>query len=124
MAYENVVREKSLSFAKRVIKVYKYLCDDKKEYVISKQLLRSGTSIGANIAETQYASSRKDFVAKLYISLRETSETLYWLELLYSSEYLTSSQYGSLQTDCEELRKLLSSITKTSREKQFLTPNS
>ncbi len=113
---ENAVRDKSVSFAKRVIQVYKYLREEKKEHVMSKQLLRSGTSIGANIAEAQYASSKKDFVAKLYISLRETAETLYWLELLYSSDYLTASQYSSLQSDCEELRKLLSSITKTSRE--------
>ncbi len=122
MEARNAVKDKSLAFAKRVVKAYKYLCEEKKEYVLSKQLLRSGTSIGANIAEAQYGSSRKDFIAKLYISLRESAETLYWLELLYSSEYLTSSEYHSLKSDCEELRRLLSSITKSVREGKI--PNS
>ncbi len=122
MEARNAVKDKSLAFAKRVVKAYKYLCEEKKEYVLSKQLLRSGTSIGANIAEAQYGSSRKDFIAKLYISLRESAETLYWLELLYSSEYLTSSEYHSLKSDCEELRRLLSFITKSVREGKI--PNS
>ena len=80
---------------------------------MSKQLLRSGSSIGANIAEAVYGSSRKDFTAKLYIALKECAETLYWLELLCECEYLTSSIYLSLQSDCEELRKILSASTKT-----------
>ena len=116
MGNENVIKRKSLAFAKRIVHVYRYLCDEKKEYILSKQLLRSGTSIGANIAEAQYGSSRKDFLAKLYISLRECAETLYWLELLHSCDYFTDSEYQSLQTDCEELRRLLASITKSTRD--------
>ena len=108
-------RTKSLAFAKRIVKVYKYLCEEKKEYVLSKQLLRSGTSIGANLAEAQYGSSRKDFLNKTYIALKECAETLYWLELLSSCDYLTPAEYQSLHNDCEELRKILSSITKSVR---------
>ena len=113
---ENEVRCKSLLFARRIVMLYQYLCEEKREYVLSKQLLRSGTSIGANISEAQYASSRKDFLNKLYIALKESAETLYWLELLYSCDYLSSYQ------DCEELRKLLSSITKSIRDGKI--PNS
>ncbi len=116
MAHENIIKNKSLTFAKRIVKVYRYLCDEKKEYVLSRQLLRSGTSIGANIAEAQYAISRKDFLSKLYISLKECAESLYWLELIVSCDYLTPFEYQSLYADCEELRKLLSSITKSLRD--------
>lgn len=116
MENKNVAQNKSLAFAKRIVNVYRYLCEEKKEYVLSKQLLRSGTSIGANIAETQYGSSRKDFLAKLYIALKGCAETLYWLELLYSCDYFSEAEYRSLQSDCEELRKLLSSSTKSIRE--------
>ena len=118
----NEIRCKSLLFAKRIVMLYQYLSEEKKEFVLSKQLLRSGTSIGANIAEAQYASSRKDFLNKLYIALKESAETLYWLELLYSCNYLSSSEYRSLYQDCEELRKLLSSITKSIRDGKI--PNS
>ena len=113
---ENAIQAKSLAFAKRIVRAYQFLHDEKKEYVLSKQLLRSGTSIGANIAEAQYGSSRKDFLNKLYIALKETAETLYWLELLYSCEYFSLEAYQSLFEDCEELRKLLSSITRTTRD--------
>ena len=113
---ENEVQRKSLAFAKRIVFAYQYLCDEKKEFVLSKQLLRSGTSIGANIAEAQYGSSRKDFLNKLYIALKECAETLYWLELLASCGYLAQTEYQSLQQDCDELRKLLSSITKSTRD--------
>ena len=116
---QNDVKAKSLAFAKRIIRAYQYLCEDKKEFVLSKQLLRSGTSIGANIAEAQYASCRKDFLNKFYIALKECAETLYWLELMASCDYLSSSEYQSLHADCEELRKLLSSITKTTRETEL-----
>lgn len=112
---QNEVRTKSLAFAKRIVRAYQYLCEDKKEFVLSKQLLRSGTSIGSNIAESQYGSSRKDFLNKLYIALKECAETLYWLELLASCDYLSDTEYQSLYTDCEELRKMLSAITKTTR---------
>ena len=112
----NEVKGKSLSFAKRIVRAYQYLCEEKKEFILSKQLLRCGTSIGANIAEAQYGSSRKDFLNKLYIALKECAETLYWLELLASCDYLSDTEYRSLQADCEELRKILSAITKTTRD--------
>ena len=112
---QNEIKSKSLAFAKRIVRAYQHLCENKKEFVLSKQLLRCGTSIGANIAEAQYGSSRKDFLNKLYIALKECAETLYWLELLTSCDYLTDSEYQSLYADCDEIRKILSSITKTTR---------
>ena len=113
MSADSVTKQKSLAFAKRIVRLYQYLTSEKKELVMSKQLLRSGTSIGANLAEAVYVSSRKDFTAKLYIALKECAETLYWLELLYECDYLSAPIYTSLRTDCEELRKMLSSSTKT-----------
>ena len=113
MSADSVTKQKSLAFAKRIVRLYQYLTSEKKEFVMSKQLLRSGTSIGANLAEAVYASSRKDFTAKLYIALKECAETPYWLELLYECDYLSAPIYTSLRTDCEELRKMLSSSTKT-----------
>ena len=111
----NEVKEKSLAFAKRVVNAYRYLCEEKNEYVLSKQFLRSGTSIGANITEAQYASSKKDFLNKMYIALKECAETLYWMELLFSCHHFTESEYESLKTDCIELQKLLISITKSTK---------
>ena len=93
------------------------LLQERKEYIISKQITRSGTSIGANISEAQFAISKKDFQAKMYIALKETYETLYWLELLFRTEYLTDTEYESINNDCLELKKILSSITKTTKEK-------
>ena len=119
---DNEVKVKSMAFAKRIVHAYQYLCDEKKEYTLSKQLLRSGTSIGANIAEAQYGCSRKDFLNKSYIALKECAETLYWLELLASCGYFSSEEYASLFNDCEELLKILSSITKTTRDNEI--PNS
>ena len=116
MSSERILMTKSLAFATRIVFAYRYLSEEKKEYVLSKQMLRSGTSIGANIAEAQYGSSRKDFLNKLYIALKECVETLYWLELLYSCDYISRTEYDSLHSDCEELRKLLSSITKSVRD--------
>ncbi len=113
MGVPSVVREKSLRFAVRIVKLYQFLCDEKKEYTLSRQILKSGTSIGANLAEARAAISRKDFLSKLYIALKECSETLYWLELLKETDFLTQEQYLSLYNDCEELRKMLSSATKT-----------
>ena len=110
------LRNKSIAFAKRIVNAYRYLCDSKKEFVLSKQLLRCGTSIGANIAEAQYGSSRRDFSNKLYIALKETAETQYWLRLLYECGLLSEEEYISLDQDCDELRKILSSITRTTRE--------
>lgn len=113
MDNENTVKFKSKKFAVRIVNLYKYLCDDKKEFVLSKQLLRSGTSIGANIAESECAVSKKDFVNKIYIALKECVETIYWLDLLYATDYIEEKAYESIQKDCEELRKMMSSITKT-----------
>jgi four helix bundle protein len=96
---ENVIYRLSKKFALRIIKLYSYLCDEKREFVISKQLYRSATSIGANIAESTYAQSDADFVHKLKISLKEASETKYWLELLFESEILSEEQYDSLIND-------------------------
>lgn len=113
MEYEKTVKYKSKKFSVRIVNLYKYLCDKKNEYVLSKQILRSGTSIGANIAESECAISKKDFLSKIYIALKESAKTLYWLDLLYETEYITDSQYESLYADCEEIKKMLSSTTKT-----------
>ena len=109
-------QHKSKKFAVRIIRLYQYLCSEKREFVLSKQLLRCGTSIGANLAESECAISKKDFLSKIYIALKECSETIYWLELLYETEYLSQTEYESIHSDCEELRKMLSSTTKTVSE--------
>ena len=114
---ESIVFEKSKAFAIRIVKLYKHLCESKNEYVLSKQLLRSGTSIGANIAEAECGFSKKDFLAKMYIAYKECSETKYWLELLFATDYLTQIEYESILSDCTELIKLLTAITKTTRSK-------
>lgn len=116
MENENTVKFKSKNFSIRIVNLYKFLCDTKNEYIMSKQVLRSGTSIGANIAESECAISKKDFTNKIYIALKECSETLYWLELLYETEYISKEQYDSIYSDCLELRKMLTSITKTARK--------
>jgi len=118
MERENTVAYKSKAFAKRIIKLYQFLCDGKKEYTMSKQLLRSGTSIGANIAEAECGISKRDFLAKMYISFKETAETKYWLELLFESDYIDERQYKSINQDCVELQKMLSAITKTVRSEK------
>ena len=116
---DNAVFEKSKAFAVRIVKLYKYLCEEKKEYVLSKQLLRSGTSIGANIAEGVSAQSRPDFYAKMSIAYKEANETAYWLELLSESGYLKCDEaYESIHANCKELVKLLASITKTQKTPQ------
>ena len=120
--FGSFIYNKCLDFAIRITKLYIFLTEEKKENVLSKQILRSGTSIGANLAEAQYGTSKKDFLAKAYISLRETAETMYWLEILKRSNYLTEEQYSSIYKDCEELKKLIMSITK--KPKESLTPNS
>lgn len=108
---------KSKKFAVRIVNVYKYLCNEKSEFVLSKQLLRSGTSIGANIAESECAISEKDFLSKIYIALKECSETIYWLELLYETDYLSQSELESVRSDCIEIKKILSATTKTLKNK-------
>ena len=117
MEQDKTVKYKSKRFAVRVVNLYKYLSNEKKEFVLSKQILRSGTSIGANIAESECAISEKDFLSKIYIALKECAETLYWLDLLAETAYLKQDEYQSLYVDCEEIRKMLSSTTKTMTSK-------
>ena len=113
---DNIIQIKSKAFAIRIIRLYRYLIETKKEYVLSKQLLRSGTSIGANICEALCGVSKKDFLSKMHISFKECVETQYWLDLLAETDYLSKNEYDSISSDCEELRKLLSSITKSTNE--------
>jgi len=113
MENEKTVQFKSKRFSVRIIKLYKHLCENYREYDLFKQILRCGTSIGANIAEAECGISRKDFLAKIYIALKECMETIYWLDLLFETEYLKEQEYNSIKNDCDELRKMLSSITKT-----------
>ena len=112
---ENIVSEKSMKLAVRVVRLYQYLSEEKKECILSKQMLRSGTSIGANIKEALQGQSKKDFTAKMSISLKEANETEYWLELLYETNKLSKEQFESIYNDCTEVSKLLTSIVKTSR---------
>ena len=113
---ENVIVEKSKAFALRIIKLYKYLDANHRIGVIATQLLKSGTSIAANVKEAIRAQSKADFYSKLNISLKEASETEYWLELLYESEYITKEQFESIQRDCQEILKILTAITKTQKK--------
>ena len=112
----NAIQEKSFRFAVRIVKLCRYLQSDHKEFVLSKQLLRSGTSIGANISESQQAQSRPDFINKLNIALKEACETNYWLRLLRETDFLTDEAFQSIITDCRELERLLTAIIKTSKE--------
>ncbi len=114
-ATDNVVKEKSFAFAVRVVNLYKYLVSEKKEFVLSKQLLRSGTAIGALIREAEQAESKADFVHKLAIALKEANETEYWLLLLHTTDYLTLKEKESMASDNTELIKLLTSIINTTR---------
>jgi four helix bundle protein len=113
---KNILTEKSFSFAIRIVKLYQFLNETKKEYVLSKQILRSGTSIWANIRESRNAESDMDFIHKLWISQKETDETLYWIELLYQTEYITEEQYLSMHTDAEELLKIIRSTILTKKK--------
>ena len=112
---ENVIRDKSKTFALRIIKLYQYCCAEKKEYVLSKQILRSGTSIGANVREGDRAQSKAEFIAKMNIALKEADETLYWLELLHESGYLEAPLFQSMAADCDELIRLLVTIIKNAK---------
>lgn len=113
---ESVLREKSYQFALRIVKLYRFIAAEKKEFVLSKQILRSGTSIGANIEEGNQAQSKTDFVHKLSIAQKEAAETHYWLRLLRDSELLTSKQAESLLADCEEIQRLLTASIKTAKQ--------
>jgi four helix bundle protein len=118
MSEKNITLNKSFEFAVRVVNLYRYLCEQQKEYIISKQVLRSGTSIGANVNEASAAQSKKDFIAKMSIASKEARETKYWIDLLIATNYLSSSErhIKSLVADIEELIKLLTSIVKTSQQ--------
>ena len=115
---ESIVANKSRQFAVRIIRLGQYLQTEKKEFILSNQIIRSGTSIGANIVEALKAISQKEFLQKMYIAFKECNETMYWLDLLYATDYLSEQQFQSLNNDCAELQKILSSITKTTKKNQ------
>ena len=117
MSQDSVILNKSLKFAARIVKLYQYLCKEKRETIISKQIIRSGTSIGANANEAIYGVSKAEFIAKLQISLKETAETEYWLKLLVMSEYLSEAEGQSLIDDCLEIKRILVASLKTAKEK-------
>ena len=124
---ESILREKCKVFAIRIIKLYKFLTEDKKEFVMSKQILRSGTSIGANFAEAIYGVSEADFLNKLAIAQKEASETIYWLDLLHETDFITQNQFDSLHTDADELLRLLAASIITIKKKKnssLITHNS
>ena len=118
MPYDNPLLEKSIKFASRIVKLYQYLLKEKHESIISKQIIRSGTSIGANANEAIYGISKADFIAKLQISLKETAETEYWLRLLVLSEYITEAEGSSLINDCLEIKRILISSLNTAKQKK------
>ena len=113
---KSIVGEKSFLFAIRVVKLYKILCNERKEYVLGKQLIRSGTSVGANVREALNAESNADFIHKLSVAQKECGETLYWLELLKSTDYLNENEFLSLHQDAKELQKIIRSIILTKKQ--------
>jgi len=112
---ENLIKYKSFKFAIRVVKLYQFLVSDKKEYVLSKQLLRSGTSVGAMVREAEHSESKADFIHKMAIAQKEINESIYWLELLKETNYLSNEQYTSINIDAVEVIKMLTSIIKTTK---------
>ena len=110
---DSTISKKSYAFAVRIVKLCKFLKNDKKEFIMSRQLLKAGTSIGANVAEAKHAQSRPDFLTKMNIALKEAAETDYWLRLLHETEYLTEQEYQSIYADCDEIESILASIVKT-----------
>lgn len=114
---DNIVGLKSYKFALRIIELYKWLTSEKKEYILSKQVLRSGTAIGALIKESEHAQSKADFLNKMNIALKEANETEYWLMLLKDSQYISEMAFDSIHNDCDELIRLLVSIVKTTKSK-------
>jgi four helix bundle protein len=117
MEKQNILKDKSFAFALRIVKAYKYLAKGKNEFVLSKQLLRCGTAIGALVREAEYAQSPPDFISKMSIALKEANETEYWLMLLKESEYIDNDVYSSVINDCQELLRLLISTINTSKKK-------
>lgn len=116
---DSIIAKKAYSFALEIIKLYKHLVTNKKEFVLSKQILRSGTSIGANINEALAGQSKRDFIHKLSIALKEARETSYWLNLLKDSDFITSAEFNKLSVACDEIIKILNSIIITTKEKYF-----
>ena len=114
----SVIKDKSFAFAVRIIRLYQHISENKKEFILSKQLVRSGTSIGANINEALQESSKQDFINKMNISLKKAQETEYWLRLLYETSYLTEREFKSIYDDSVEIVKMLTSIVKTSKENE------
>lgn len=117
MKQENIIQDRSLDFAVRVVNLCQYIQQKSNEYILTKQLCKSGTSIGANVREAVMAISSAEFLAKMYIALKESHETEYWITLLYRTKYITTDEYDSIFHDCNELTKLLMSITKTVKNK-------
>jgi four helix bundle protein len=113
---KNVLKDKSYSFAIRIVQLYKHLSETKREFVLSKQVLRSGTSVGALIREAEFAQSKKDFISKMSISLKEANETSYWIDLLKDTSFLTTDEYNSLNEKIKELIKMLVSTVKTTKQ--------
>ena len=113
MSRESILKQKSFCFAVRIINLYKYLKKEHREYIISSQLIRCGTSVGATIREAEYAQSKKDFLHKLYIGVKEINECIYWLELLYVTKYITKKMYDSISNDGQQILKMLISSIKT-----------
>ena len=113
---ENLLIDKSIAFAARIVKLYQYLIKNKKETVISKQILRSGTSIGANINEANYGQSKADFISKMHIALKETAETEYWIKLLHLAEYIDDEMSNSLLEDCLVIKRILIASLNTAKE--------
>lgn len=124
LSNENAVFDRSKRFAIRIVRLYRHLADSQSEYIMSKQVLRSGTSIGANIAEALKAFSTPDFIYKFQIALKEAAETAYWLELLYETDYIDEASYQSIQADCDEITALLTSILKSLKAKQSVANHS
>lgn len=120
----NITKEKAMRFSVRIVNMQRFLIKEYKEYTLSNQILRSATSIGANLAEAECAISDRDFLSKIYISLKETAETLYWLELLFRTNYLTEKQYSSLYSECIELKRILTATTKTLTRRMNSNSNS
>ncbi len=112
---KDVLKNKSFRFAVRIVNLYRYLCDEKKEFVLSKQILRSGTSVGAMIREAEHSESKADFVHKMAIAQKEINETIYWLELLHETGYVSINEFESMNTDSVEIIKLLTSSIKTAK---------
>lgn len=114
---ETDIQRMSEDFGVRIVRMYRFLSDRFRDYDVFRQILKSGTSIGANVAEAENAISKKDFVAKMYIALKESAETLYWLRLLYRCGYLSKASFDSMYSDCQSIHRVLTSITKTSTER-------